>query len=426
MRPMMWSSGTTGGQAHTGELMASEISRVISEVEAVAGVGKVIAVVSHNAANMKKAGRLVELRHPNVVFNGCSAHTMNLLLKDMFKIRAKRRALPKRAKTGELSAPVSTRWYAQEKCIKSVARNKSPLKAAFADTELMLHYADAAAAQKLNDVVDILQDKHLFTRALANFETDTCSNSMILHEFERLKHTDVYTASIPGLTDPSVQAKILALIDDRWKFITPPSNSTRIAYLLDPSKDTSVFIGDSMRDTVAGAVKLAERFGLPPDISPASFRLELLDFIGMKKSRTAEEKTKAGTDTPLHWWLMDEVFPKLHRFAEKMLSVPTSSAASERLWSVHEFTQTKLRNSLRANTVEKLAFIYTNNGDSKPTSMPLYQTPSTASDYCSDSDSDDNGDEDDDECLFDLRDAEFEYLLDSIVSVDIASEEESL
>ncbi|KAI9979618.1 hypothetical protein PInf_028701 [Phytophthora infestans] len=232
---------------------------------------------------------------------------------------------------------------------------------------------------------------------------------MILHEFERLKHTDVYTASIPGLTDPSVQAKILALIDDRWKFITPPSNSTRIAYLLDPSKDTSVFIGDSMRDTVA-----------------ASFRLELLDFIGMKKSRTAEEKTKAGTDTPLHWWLMDGVFPKLYRFAKKVLSVPTSSAASERLWSAHEFTQTKLRNSLRANTVEKLAFIYTNNGDSKPTSMPLYQTPSTASDYCSDSDSDDNGDEDDDECLFDLRDAEFEYLLDSIVSVDIASEEELL
>ncbi|EEY54079.1 uncharacterized protein PITG_19748 [Phytophthora infestans T30-4] len=213
--------------------MAFEISRM-SEVEA-------------------KAGRLVELRHPNVVFNGCSAHTMNLLLKDMFKseffanvlkkavklvtfvrarhllldrVRAKRRALPKRAKIGELSAP------------------------------LMLHYADAAAAQKRNDVVDILQDKQFWasakiavrltkpvTRALANFETDTCSNSMILHEFERLKHTDVYTASIPGLTDPS--------------FITPPSNSTRIAYLLDPSKDTSVFIGDSMRDTVAGALAFA-------------------------------------------------------------------------------------------------------------------------------------------------------------------------
>ncbi|KAG3075658.1 hypothetical protein PI124_g20422 [Phytophthora idaei] len=86
MRPMMWSSGTTGDQAHTEDFMASEVSRIIAEVEAVAGIGKVIAVVSGNAANMKKTGRLDEEKHPNVVFNGCSAHTMNLLLKDMFKI----------------------------------------------------------------------------------------------------------------------------------------------------------------------------------------------------------------------------------------------------------------------------------------------------------------------------------------------------
>ncbi|KAG2815664.1 hypothetical protein PC116_g14436 [Phytophthora cactorum] len=141
----------------------------------------------------------------------------------------------------------------------------------------------------------------------------------------------------------------------------------------------------------------------------------------MKKSRTAEEKPKAGTDTPLHWWLMDEDYPKLYRFAEKILSIPTSSAANERLWSAHGFTQSKLRNSLRVSTVEKLSFIYTNDGDTKPTDMPLYQTPSRSSDC----DSDDNGDDDNDECLFDLSDVEFELLLDAIVSVDIAADEDS-
>ncbi|KAG4056860.1 hypothetical protein PC123_g8097 [Phytophthora cactorum] len=58
---------------------------------------------------------------------------------------------------------------------------------------------------------------------------------MILHEFDRLKHADEYTTPIPGLVDPDLQANILGLIDNRSKFITPPSNSTRIAYLLDPS-----------------------------------------------------------------------------------------------------------------------------------------------------------------------------------------------
>ncbi|ETN08566.1 hypothetical protein PPTG_23037 [Phytophthora nicotianae INRA-310] len=54
----------------------SDISKIIAEVDRVAGIGKISAVVSDNAANMKKAGRLVEAEHPNVVFNECSAHAM--------------------------------------------------------------------------------------------------------------------------------------------------------------------------------------------------------------------------------------------------------------------------------------------------------------------------------------------------------------
>ncbi|KAG6585079.1 uncharacterized protein IUM83_08425 [Phytophthora cinnamomi] len=461
MRPMMWSSGTTGGEAHTGEFMASEISLVIGEVEAVADVGKVIAVVSDNAANMKKAGRLVEEKHPNVVFNGCSAHAVNLLLKDMFKIelfaqvlkkavnlvkfvrarhlllgrlRAMRRQHPSR--TGELSVPVSTRWYAQEKCIKSVLRNKAPLKAAFADTELMRHYSDAPTAEKLEEARNILQDRQFWanakivlrltkpvTRVLAMFETDTCSNSMILHEFDRLKNAAVYTEPLPTLRDPTVQGKIIELIEERWKFICPRSNSTRIAYLLDPSKDTSAFSGKSVAETVTDAVKLAKRFGLPHDMTPAIFRSALLDFIDMKDAWSADEKKEASRDSPLQWWLLDRSFPQLRFFADKVLSIPTSSAASERLWSIHGFTQSKLRNRLLVPTLEKLAFVYNNNGDTRPTSLPLYQTPErpNASDLDSDSDLDGNGD-DEEECLFDLQDREFAYLLDAIVNVDLASE----
>ncbi|KAF1783791.1 hypothetical protein GQ600_11402 [Phytophthora cactorum] len=99
--------------------------------------------------------------------------------------------------------------------------------------------------------------------------------------------------------------------------------------------DTSLFTGDNLRDTVADAVELARRFGLPPDVSPASFRLELLDFIERK-------------------------------------------------------TSCKLRNRLRVATFEKLSFIYTNNGDTKPTSMPLYKTPTRPNDSDFDSESDDD------------------------------------
>ncbi|KAG6944967.1 hypothetical protein JG688_00016810 [Phytophthora aleatoria] len=45
-----------------------------------------------------------------------------------------------------------------------------------------------------------------------------------------------------------------------------------------------------------------------------------------------------------------------------MLCIPTSSAASERLWSVQVFTHSKIRNRLKVPAVEKLSFIYSNNG----------------------------------------------------------------
>ncbi|OWZ02216.1 hypothetical protein PHMEG_00026261 [Phytophthora megakarya] len=446
------------------------------QVEEVAGVGKVSAVVSDNAANMKKAGKLIELKHPNVVFNGCSAHAVNLLLKDIFKldlfaevlkkaakivkfvrarhlllnrVRTHRRQLPKSTKKGELSAPVSTRWYAQEKCIKSVVRNKMPLQAAFADTELMNHYADRDSVRKLAEVRQIIGDKPFWrnakvvlrltkpiTQTLAVLEADACSNSMIIHEFIELRKAPEYNEEIAGLVGTTVQEEIRKLIESRRKFIRPPSDSTTIAYLMDPSKsladlpndgpadsesDTSLGANSQvgpLRDALAKAVQLAERFGLPPGVSPAAFRSELLRFIKKKKTWTDVQREDASQDPPLDWWTLDIEFPLLHNFAEKILSIPTSSAASERLWSVHGFTHSKLRNRLKVATVEKLSFIYTNSGDTRSPTLPVYKSTTRLREPDSDSEADVENDDEDD-FLFDFNDMEFEYLLDAIVSVEI-------
>lgn len=179
---------------------------------------------------------------------------------------------------------------------------------------------------------------------------------MILHEFDRLKNAQEFNTNASGLTSFSVRERIVKLVDERWKFISP-SNVTAIAHLMDPSEQTSAFKGNSLRDTVADAVALAERFGLPPGQSSADFCSLLLNFVALKKSWSAGQREEASADPPLHWWLLDEDFCNLHDFAERVLSIPTSSAASERLWSTQGFTHTKLRNRLRVATVEKLSFI---------------------------------------------------------------------
>ncbi|OWZ03754.1 hypothetical protein PHMEG_00024459 [Phytophthora megakarya] len=60
--------------------------------------------------------------------------------------------------------------------------------------------------------------------------------------------------------------------------------------------------------------------------------------------------------------LKSKRLPLLYDFATRVLSLPTSSAASERSWSVHSFLHNKRRNRLKPERVEKLAFIYSNTG----------------------------------------------------------------
>ena len=65
--------------------------------------------------------------------------------------------------------------------------------------------------------------------------------------------------------------------------------------------------------------------------------------------------------TPLQYWLTDGAeWPLLQKIAIKVFSLATSSAASERNFSTFGFIHSKLRNSLRTKSVEKLVYIKSN------------------------------------------------------------------
>lgn len=64
----------------------------------------------------------------------------------------------------------------------------------------------------------------------------------------------------------------------------------------------------------------------------------------------------------LSYWaiLGEQQFPLLSKIALRLFTIPTSSAASERVWSVYSFIHSKRRNRLKTQSVEKLAYIYIN------------------------------------------------------------------
>lgn len=135
--------------------MAASISEVIKQVEAATGRRQVCAVVTDNASNMKSAWKKWKEISPALICNGCAAHTLNLLLQDMFRIEIfnsvrntavaitkfcrKRPALlyhfreKQRSLMGScrrrfaLKLPLATRWYSTVTCVSNVVRNQSVL-----------------------------------------------------------------------------------------------------------------------------------------------------------------------------------------------------------------------------------------------------------------------------------------------------------
>ncbi|ETI30421.1 hypothetical protein F443_22457 [Phytophthora nicotianae P1569] len=111
-----------------------------------------------------------------------------------------------------------------------------------------------------------------------------------------------------------------------------------IEFMLDPAANLDDFVG-SDDDTVDGQVcKIDKRRGG-----------EVL-------------RTKYSESSPLDYWSAksEKIYPMLKKIAEVVFTIPTSSAASERAWSIFDHIHSKQRNRLSVAKVEMLTYIYIN------------------------------------------------------------------
>jgi hypothetical protein len=122
------------------------------------GLEKVSGIVTDNAPNMKGAWRILEDKYPGLICNGCAAHTLNLLVKNICKLprfsptltKCKeittfirdRTALIERFRkiqsdlkqegliehSRNLEYVVETQWYTHQRCVSRVLGNKMVLE----------------------------------------------------------------------------------------------------------------------------------------------------------------------------------------------------------------------------------------------------------------------------------------------------------
>jgi hypothetical protein len=120
-------------------------------------------------------------------------------------------------------------------------------------------------------------------------------------------------------------------------------------------------VGHDSKKMIDAATSLARDLHMLDTENEDAIHEQLQEFVLDKGNWQAEERRSNGRYNPLNWWgLPSTKYELLQHFAKVLLSVPTSSASSERSWSIHAFIHTKLRNRLTPERVNKLVFVYTN------------------------------------------------------------------
>lgn len=78
--PVFYKTVATRNESHTSEYIFEQIDSILQTVSS----EKFQSVVTDNASNCTKAGKLIELKYKNISYYTCIDHTFNLYLKDIF------------------------------------------------------------------------------------------------------------------------------------------------------------------------------------------------------------------------------------------------------------------------------------------------------------------------------------------------------
>ncbi|ETP02669.1 hypothetical protein F441_20306 [Phytophthora nicotianae CJ01A1] len=171
----------------------------------------------------------------------------------------------------------------------------------------------------------------------------------IYYQFCQQKTNALNTTNVDG-EPKKVQTKNLEAIQAKWDFVH--TETMGIYFLLDHTKKVSDFVDADLADSI-----------------------ETLKTLAARKLRWPPRRRKKQDGvTPLIWWMdAAPTCPLLAPLACRLYTIPTSSAASERSWRIHDFIHTKRRNRLNEVRVKKLVFVYANAGDKDATISILYK-----------------------------------------------------
>ncbi|GBB87185.1 hypothetical protein RclHR1_13620001 [Rhizophagus clarus] len=266
-----------------------------------------------------------------------------------------------------LKLPVKTCWGSSAICLNSLQVNQLAIELTI--TELSrnqtVRIEDDIKSIVLDDefwedVDNLLKVLNELVIGISMFESDTPSLSKVLDWYHNQLESPVYVFDVAG-------NNIKNIIEKRWKRIYHPV--MEVVHLLDPSFHGRHLTSDSMNKISLFIQKYYSD-------NAVIIWTQILNY--KEKNRVFANKLAweiAGKIDPVTWWYgnFSDSAPELTQVAKKVLSILTSSAASERNWSAFAYIHDKKRNQLNADRVLKLVYIYSNYKLQMPRETPEWK-----------------------------------------------------
>jgi hypothetical protein len=367
----------TNTDSPTGQYHFEQVSKILDSKEI-----KVTAIVTDNAAAMKKFWRLFRQANPGVITLGCAAHGLELLAKDLSSNDLMKNTLAEcvsivkwfsrhiqlgglatlreyqKETMGHESAlilPSLTRWNSRLACIQSLCKTKGALfetvtskswpSSGYDETRIKRLISDDRFWSHLNFATDILQPVKIaimLAQADDSLLSDVYVSIMVVHA--KLQKTDID----------------LQIVTKRAAFILHPCHL--VATMLDHRYNRYVGIPPSQFSEAIPKVAafIAQRRS---DVLPVPMK-EISSFL--RSLREANDNSVLWSSEtvkllPLEWWEnFRDLWPSLFRLATIVFNIPCSAAAAERVWSNSGHIISSTRTKLSPRRADKLLSIYFN------------------------------------------------------------------
>jgi hypothetical protein len=369
--PFFHTSIDTETNRHTGEYLAEKISETMDEI----GSEKFLGIISDNAANMKKCGKLLADKYETTTWIGCLAHTLNLLIADLLKMPEVHEVFKmvvdivkcvlksnifcaefKKIATDKLLnvtlvLPVKTRWGSYSHCLENFLKSKEILQTMVINENNREMQKFKSELLEGNTWSIIEKQINLFkpiVKWIFKLEGDACTIHLVQRALEEVESILISDAAKQIFSDEHYSS-VLQKFKERKQNCLKPVHLA--AVILDPKNQGTSLNSEEHLDGCSAILDIAE-------CDAQTILIELSDY---KCRNGLFEKEfvwqTAQSIEPIAWW--QSLYPNclLGKVALKILTVPATSASVERSFSTFSNIHTKKRNRLQTERCMKICYI---------------------------------------------------------------------